>query len=223
MDDHHTGHLQQQQPQQDTSAAAALPPPRDDLERALQSTGLLASGPSCWGPLQWMAMHQLLRGYPRENPTPTQRAALVNYMVALGDLMPCPRCAQHWKALAPSVQDATDSRYTALKWSVDVHNAVNARLHKPVLTYAQAVQAMQDMCPGNQWRERASQGPTVAGLGGRLPLTGPSSLTTSQIAATPLYLGTAVALGALALILLVVVIIMARSRAAMPTMTTLTP
>ena len=189
----------------DTGTDTVLRPPRDDLERALQTTGLLASGPSCWGPLQWMAMHQLLRGYPRENPTPVQRMALVNYMTALGELMPCPRCAQHWKALAPTVKDATDSRYTALKWSIDVHNAVNARLHKPVLTYGQAVEALQDMCPGNQWRCKG-------GVGATLPLTGPSAPTPSQIAATPLYLGTAIALGAFALILIVVLVIMARSR-----------
>lgn len=190
----------------DTSAEAPL----DDLAQALRTTDFLASGPGCWGPLQWMTMHQLARGYPRENPTPAQRQALVSYMTSLAEFMPCSKCANHWRQIAPTVQQATDSRYTALKWTIDVHNAVNARLHKPVLTYAQAVQAIKDMCPGNEWRERAA---AHLAPKGRVPLTGPDALSNSAIASTPLFLGVTIALGA-AVLILVVVIVIGRRRAA---------
>jgi hypothetical protein len=36
-----------------------------------------------------------------------------------------------------------------MKWAVDVHNTVNKRLNKPVLTYAQAAAAMAHTCPRN--------------------------------------------------------------------------
>lgn len=138
--------------------AAAAPP--DALQVALSSphAGFGASGPACWGPLQWMAMHQLVRGYPRDNPTQAQKEALVTYMTSLAEIMPCSLCADHWRAIAPTVAGATSNRYSALKWTIDVHNAVNARLGKPVLTYGQAVAAIQNACPNNvlgcTWNQR---------------------------------------------------------------------
>ena len=188
-----------------SEASATDAPPEDDLAKALASPDFLASGPGCWGPLQWMTLHQIARGYPRSNPTDAQRKAFVSYATSLAEIMPCSKCAQHWKLIAPTAEHATDSRYTALKWTIDVHNAVNARLHKPVLTYAEAVQAMQDMCPLNTWREKV---PVAERGGGRLALTGPSAVTTAQVAATPLYLGTTIALGAAILILIIIVVIM---------------
>ncbi len=130
------------------SSSASDSAPADALAHALQ-TNFGASGPACWGPLQWMALHQIARGYPRENPTPAQQAALVAYVTSLVDLLPCSFCAKHWREMAPSIAAATGSRYDALKWTIDAHNAVNARLKKPVLTYAEAVKDMEDRCPSN--------------------------------------------------------------------------
>lgn len=124
------------------------PATEDALSQALRTT-FGASGPACWGPVQWMALHQIARGYPRENPSEAKRQALVQYVTALADLLPCSFCGDHWRKLAPSIASATGSRYEALKWTIDAHNSVNARLKKPVLTYEQAVQSMQDRCPGN--------------------------------------------------------------------------
>lgn len=123
---------------------------QDALAHALE-TSFGASGPSCWGPVQWMALHQLARGYPRANPSEAQKAALVSYVTALADLLPCEHCSKHWRALSSSVVGSTGSRYDALKWTIDAHNAVNARLHKKVLSYEEAVRDMEDRCPGNRF------------------------------------------------------------------------
>ena len=102
------------------------------------------STPKCWGPVQWLAIHQLLRGYPR-NPMPSTQAALKAYLAALAHLIPCSICASHWADIAPTVD--TSSRAAALKWSIDVHNEVNKRLKKPVLSYAEAVATLEAACP----------------------------------------------------------------------------
>jgi hypothetical protein len=119
---------------------------------------LTATGPRCWGPLQWSTLHQMLRGYP-DKPTAAHKRALKQYVESLILLLPCSICGQHWKAIAPTVN--TSSRLQAMKWGVDVHNAVNARLHKPVLSYAEAARSMSRTCLGNtlQSIERASATP----------------------------------------------------------------
>jgi hypothetical protein len=47
-----------------------------------------------------------------------------------------------------------------MKWAIDAHNAVNARLHKPQLSYAQAVRAIQTTCPGDGTTVGATRGKT---------------------------------------------------------------
>jgi hypothetical protein len=118
------------------------------------------AAPRCWGPLQWSALHQLLRGYPQQPSEKTQQD-LRQYVTALAGLIPCSICATHWADIAPTVD--TSSRFAALKWSIDVHNAVNKRLGKPVLTYAQAVDHLTGMCsgPGHAYTPPAKY---VAGL-----------------------------------------------------------
>ena len=106
-----------------------------------------ASGPSCWGPVQWAALHQMLRGYPREAASTEKQEALKAYVNGLAGLIPCNACAQHWKTFAATVQ--TENRHDALKWSIDAHNAVNARLGKRVYTYAEALQMIETQCAGN--------------------------------------------------------------------------
>ena len=108
-----------------------------------------ASGPACWGPPQWMALHQLLRGYPRENPSPEKQAALKSYVQGLAGIIPCNACAQHWKDHADTV--ATGSRAEALKWSIDVHNSVNNRTGKKMYSYAEALALLRDTCPDNRY------------------------------------------------------------------------
>lgn len=106
-----------------------------------------ASGPLCWGPLQWMTLHQLARGYPRQNPSPEKQAAAKEYVMALIELLPCSICASHWKQIAPSVQ--TGSRTEFLKWTIDVHNMVNLRKGRPALSYADAVKEIIGHCKNN--------------------------------------------------------------------------
>ena len=135
---------------------AATPVPATDAPASSASTvpellSVAATGPACWGPVQWQALHQMARGYPRQNPTEEQKKALVTYVTALGDLLPCHYCSMHWKQIAPTIETATGSRHDVLKWTIDVHNSVNARLHKPVLSYADAVKDIESRCAGNMF------------------------------------------------------------------------
>jgi hypothetical protein len=134
--------------------------------------GFHACGPGCWGPVEWMAMHQMLRGF---QPTPTRKAALVTHLTSLADVLPCSACGNHWRTIAPTVD--TSSRDAALKWSIDAHNSVNERLGKPKLSYAQAIAAMDAL--QSSLRSGAGLGPAFQSA--RLAATDPSSSTTLPV------------------------------------------
>ncbi len=106
-----------------------------------------ASGPECWGPPQWIALHQYARSYPRKNPTNEVQQAARNYVMAMVHLIPCNECSGHWAKIAPTV--VTTDRCSFLKWTIDVHNQVNARKGKPVLSYEEAVRQIEATCPNN--------------------------------------------------------------------------
>ena len=106
------------------------------------------TGPMCWGPVQWTAMHQMARGFPRQNPSEAKQAAVKAYMTALADVLPCSICSTHWRAIAPTVD--TSSRNAFLKWTIDVHNSVNKRTHKPVLSYRDALETIVTQCVDNR-------------------------------------------------------------------------
>jgi hypothetical protein len=109
------------------------------LEAALKDPAFAHVSAENMGPSLWKAIHNITRVYV---PTPEKEAALKAFISSLAVLLPCSVCAEHFKALAPTVQ--TDTSVAALKWGIDVHNLVNKRLNKPVLTYAQAVKAISD-------------------------------------------------------------------------------
>jgi hypothetical protein len=148
--------------------------------KALDVGNLSSSGPSCWGPPQWIALHQLLRGYPLENAPQEKQDALKAYVTGLAGIIPCNACAQHWKVLAETVQ--TSDRRAALAWSIDAHNLVNARLGKRVLTYMEAARVLTDQCPNNKY---SCAGSEYDGVPGRVPAS--SSVAALSAATDTMY------------------------------------
>ena len=118
------------------------------FEEAIAAKGdFYATGPMCWGPVQWIALHQMARGYPLHSPAPEKQAAAKAYVIALADLLPCSICATHWRAIAPTID--TSSRNAFLKWTIDVHNSVNKRTKKAVLSYREAIDTIIFQCVDN--------------------------------------------------------------------------
>lgn len=93
----------------------------------------------CWGPVLWRAIHELAAGYP-DAPSPARQSATRLLFSALAGALPCDDCGAHFADLVPMID--VRSRDALLRSTVDVHNAVNRRLGKPELTYAQAVAEM---------------------------------------------------------------------------------
>lgn len=91
--------------------------------------------PELWGPHAWAMVHLVAMSYP-SNPTAADKAAYKAYYQSLGDVLPCPGCRVGYQRIitstVPMAPGVFADRMALFKWTVDVHNAVNAKLGKPV-------------------------------------------------------------------------------------------
>lgn len=54
--------------------------------------------PALWGRNTWEFLEMIVATYPRENPDIPKRDAVLNVFEGLGEILPCPECAGHYKA-----------------------------------------------------------------------------------------------------------------------------
>ena len=86
--------------------------------------------PEIWGPNLWGTLHLLcLTG--TINP---------NFVQEFAKVIPCPMCAGHFTELiGENPLPESDDPLVLFRWSVHVHNLVNARIGKPILEPEQAM------------------------------------------------------------------------------------
>jgi hypothetical protein len=86
--------------------------------------------PDVWGPNLWGTLHLLcLAG----TITP-------NFVQEYATVIPCPMCAGHFaEILKENPLPDSDDPLVLFRWSVHVHNLVNARIGKPILDPEQAM------------------------------------------------------------------------------------
>jgi FAD-linked sulfhydryl oxidase len=84
----------------------------------------------------WFMFHVVAATYPVK-PTTEDRTRYAAFYASLQHVLPCEGCRKGYQTILAS--DPTrfsprimDSRYALFKWTVDVHNRVNAKLGKPV-------------------------------------------------------------------------------------------
>ena len=91
--------------------------------------------PQVWGPFFWHTIHIAAMGYP-EKPTYSQKKAAKEFFEAISSLLPCEVCRTHYAqhlALKP-ITPFLDRRQDLFRWTVELHNTVNATLEKPSMT-----------------------------------------------------------------------------------------
>jgi hypothetical protein len=99
-----------------------------------------------WGPLGWMTLHSVSTIYP-ERPTITEKALLSSWLDMFRDTITCVHCKTHFTTMLQNYRmrfpNMLSSRQDFAMFAFRAHNAVNARLSKPV--YASLDQCMTQL------------------------------------------------------------------------------
>lgn len=103
--------------------------------------------PHRWGPHVWATIHLCCIGAPVALD-PMQQQQYRAFIMSLPHVIPCTTCSEHFQKVLESIP--VDNHLTGkddlFRWSVEVHNAVNARLDKPKVAYDDALQHWKRIC-----------------------------------------------------------------------------
>lgn len=88
-----------------------------------------------WGPLGWMTLHSVTTSYP-VNPTSSEKQLMYSWLDMFRDTITCNYCKGHFTTMLANYRvrfpNMLDSRQNFAMFAFRSHNAVNARLSKPV-------------------------------------------------------------------------------------------
>ena len=90
-----------------------------------------------WGPSGWNFLHAITFKYP-DNPSDKDRIRTYNFFKGVGYVLPCPKCSVHFSHEMDKHQPESaifDNMHNLSKWLVKVHNDVNQRNNKPIVSY----------------------------------------------------------------------------------------
>lgn len=83
-----------------------------------------------WGPVGWKFLHACTFGQS-ERISPEQQARVRQFFGALGYMLPCPVCQDHYNAYLAEHPVRAETQDALSRWLVDLHNDVNIRTHNP--------------------------------------------------------------------------------------------
>lgn len=90
-----------------------------------------------WGPAGWKFLHIITFAYP-DQPTLQQQKAAMDLFSSLQFMLPCPACQGHYQEFFKQNPIPVTNAVDLQKWLVNLHNSVNQRLQKPLVTWEQA-------------------------------------------------------------------------------------
>ena len=87
-----------------------------------------------------MTIHVVALGYS-DKPTYAEKRSAKEFFESLRNLLPCPVCREHYAEhlKVMPISPFLDNRQSLFKWTVDLHNAVNVKLGKPVVSQTEAL------------------------------------------------------------------------------------
>lgn len=117
------------------------------------SSSLLLSGPTeeeiksndprVWGPHLWKYMHCSAANYP-DRPTKEQIDQMITWLKTLTVTIPCKKCKEHYSQYIDrhqhTLREICASKDKLFNFIVDIHNQVNKRNNKPIVSYDEARQ-----------------------------------------------------------------------------------
>lgn len=97
--------------------------------------------PNLWGPAFWFSIHNGASKYP-VNASPVCAQKMKGFILGMPYILPCDNCSDHARNYIASREKDLDnicsSRRNLFAFFVDMHNMVNNRFNKPIITVDQA-------------------------------------------------------------------------------------
>jgi hypothetical protein len=91
--------------------------------------------PCMWGPALWHFLHVISFNYPND-PTEQEKNSMYQFMMSLGQVLPCPECRDHYAQNTSGLRDALGSKSDFSLYMYNFHNMVNVQTGKKItLTY----------------------------------------------------------------------------------------
>lgn len=94
---------------------------------------------STWGPSAWIYLHVVTLAAP-ENFSEESSTDYFQFFTLVGRTLPCAICRKHYEDYIYQYPPQFKNRQQIVRWLFDLHNDVNMRLNKNVLTYEQFIQ-----------------------------------------------------------------------------------
>ena len=95
------------------------------------------SGTESWGPAAWKFLHSVTFNYS-DHPSLNEQRNMEQFFYSLKNLLPCDECKNHFENEIRLHPPDTRSKETISSWLVDIHNRINRRLGKQIITYDKA-------------------------------------------------------------------------------------
>lgn len=93
--------------------------------------------PKYWGAAGWHFLHAIALSYP-DNPTEMNKREYKDFFELLSAVLPCPACSNHYRDNLLKYPIRLDNRLELFRWTVDIHNEVNAKKNKKIYSYEEA-------------------------------------------------------------------------------------
>lgn len=103
--------------------------------------------PTIWGKYIWNSIHLIINAYP-DNPTLEDKKKYYNFFHSLAEVLPCSTCSNSFKQILqqyPISDRILSNKELFIKWGIDVHNTVNRKLGKKILSYDEAMRDINNI------------------------------------------------------------------------------
>jgi len=90
-----------------------------------------------WGPAAWKFLHAATFSYS-DNPTMEEKNGAEQFFKSLQYMLPCKQCKDNFISEINESPPDVKSKDALSQWLVNIHNKVNVRLQKPIMTYDKA-------------------------------------------------------------------------------------
>lgn len=100
--------------------------------------------PDIWGPQTWFFLNSAVLSLPDGDIPDEQQKKIYNFFDSLTYMLPCGSCREHYTEYFNKNSIDISNRDSIWNWLIKLHNAVNIRYNKPVISTEDAKQSHLD-------------------------------------------------------------------------------